>query len=116
MMQNYLSITSNLFLTVNMIFVNDVASLCQDKIKTVRVNLVDVFLALFTMTDGQKAIANNTANQLFTYNYSFVNQILMSSVAEGRGGGGGHGNADWVLRHQLGAFQNGYQSEILIKK
>jgi hypothetical protein len=33
---------------------------------------------------------------------NFVNRMLRSSLFEGRGGGGGHGNPDWVKRH----FQN----------
>ena len=116
MMQNYLSITSNLLLTVNMALVTDVASLCQRKIKTVKVSLVDAFLALLGIDNDQKDLAKNTANQLITYNFSFVNQILMSSVAEGRGGGGGHGNLDWVMRHPTDAIPNGFLSKILIKK
>jgi len=36
---------------------------------------------------------------------NFVNRRLRSSLFEGRGGGGGHGNPDWVGWH----FDNAYQ-------
>jgi hypothetical protein len=92
--------------------VNDIASLCQEKIKTNKRNLLGVFLLVLAVSFGQNAVAKNTSNTNITYQKFIVDYILISSVAEGRGGGGGHGHCDLLNEHPLGANQVDLRSGI----
>jgi hypothetical protein len=111
MKQNYNSLLTKLSFSLTSIFpngkdflVNDVASLCQDKIKSTRGNFQFVFLLLLAVSFGQQSIAKNTTTTIVSSQKIIINHILISSLAEGRGGGGGHGNDDWVIRHPLDVY------------
>ena len=65
-----------------------------------------------TISSGRKAMAHTTPNVIFSSQTVFVNYILRSSIAEGRGGGGGHGNSDWVVLHQGDQIDLGAASRI----
>jgi hypothetical protein len=111
MKQNYSSLLNTLSSSFTTIFpngndflFNDVASLCQDKIKSTRGNFQHVFLLLLAVSFGQQSIAKNTTTTIVSSQKIIINHILFSSLAEGRGGGGGHGNDDWVIRHPLDVY------------
>ncbi len=108
----YSSLFSSLFSSGCSFIINDVASQFLLKEKKVNRILVRAFLLFMAMSSGQKAMAHNTSNVVFTSQTIFVNYILLSSIAEGRGGGGGHGNSDWVALHQLDQIDLGAASRI----
>lgn len=112
MNKNYILLFSRLFSSGCSFIINDVASLCKNKEKKTNRILAVVFLLFFALSSGQKAMAHNTSNAIFTSQTNFINYILVSAVAEGRGGGGGHGNSDWVIMHQLDDIDLDAQSEI----
>lgn len=96
MNKNYSSIVLNILSPFRENLINNVAILCQSRIKKSGSKMLAVFLLFLAMTSGQKLLAKNTPNRFFNTNLSIKNDLLASSVAEGRGGGGGHGNYDWV--------------------
>lgn len=100
MKKNY-AFLSQLFSSNCSLIINDVASLCQDKEKKANPMWLVAFLLLLTMSSGQMAIAQNIPNRIFSSKPIFINYILLSAVAEGRSGGGGHGASDWVFKESL---------------
>jgi hypothetical protein len=88
MLQKYYSLTSKLFLPL---FVAQIAVTAMTKTARVRSNSVVVFLLFLLVTQGQRAVALTNNNQLCKPQFSFIKDTMMSSSAQGRGGGGGHG-------------------------
>lgn len=90
-MQHYASISAKLFLLFNTAFINDVASSCQDKFKSARVNLVLVFVLFAALSSSQQALAHNVSNRILKVQSSFINHYLAYASSQGTGGGGGGG-------------------------
>lgn len=97
MIKNYSSLNSNTTLGFNKKS-QILAALGTDS-KTTKTSWFFTIMVLLSLTVVQKATANHVTNLIITTSYTYHNFILKSSVAEGRGGGGGHGNADLVKRH-----------------
>ena len=105
MIYNYLSLTSTLVCTVSLVMSGKHPLFLRTKAKRNRIrwsSLVAFFGAavsrITTMHYRGQISFTNTKN-------IFVNRMLRSSLFEGRGGGGGHGNPDWVVRHFENAFR-----------
>lgn len=105
MKKNYAFLLSKLYSSNCSFIINDVASLCKGKEKKTKHTLLVVFMLFLAMSSGQKAIAQNTPNHKFTIQTIFTDHNLISAIAEGRSGGGGHGNPDWVLKPPIVSHQ-----------
>lgn len=102
MVKNYVSLNSNTTFGFNKKVAEKIASKNTSKIMSA--SWFFMILMILGMTIPQKAIANHLTNLVHTTSSTYHSVILKSSVAEGRGGGGGHGNYDWVARHPYDAF------------
>ena len=95
MAKNYSSLNSNTTLGFNKKTTKQISS--GNDFKIMNASWFFMVLMLLSMTTGQKAVASNmpnhTPSRVFNTQTTFINSILISSIAEGRGGGGGHGKA-----------------------
>ena len=97
MAKNYSSLNSNTTLEFNKKSARKISSGID--FKTMKASWFFMIMLLLGMTITNRASANNTTNFVCDTTYTYPTVILnflISSVAEGRGGGGGHGNYDWV--------------------
>ena len=99
MIYNYLSLTSTLVCTVSLVMSGKHPLFKRTKAKRTRIrwsSLVAFFgkaVSRITTKHYRGQISFTNAKNIF------VNRMLRSSLFEGRGGGGGHGNPDWVGWH-----------------
>ncbi|MGL2966455.1 hypothetical protein [Flavobacterium sp. XGLA_31] len=90
MVNNYVMFTSQLLIVMRLVFSVRFATKLGDFTSSGRRSKRYLWFVK-AVTSVQKALADNTPNRLFaSLPYAF-NHFLMSTAAEGRGGGGGHG-------------------------
>ena len=99
MIYNYLSLTSTLVYTIRLVMSQQNTLLFTTKRKRTRIRWSSL-VALFGNAISRITTKYHSGQNSFTNTKNiFVNRRLRSSLFEGRGGGGGHGNPDWVGWH-----------------
>jgi len=106
MTKHYISFSVGLLSFFNAAVINDVASSCQKKLKSARVNLSLVFVLLGAMTSSHQVTAHNISNSFFKSQNSHINYYLAYATYQGiGGGGGGHGDPFKRLTKGIDTFQ-----------
>ena len=105
MIYNYLSLTTTLVYTISLVMSQQNSLLLTTKSKRTR-NRWSSLVTLFGTAISRITAKYHSRQISFTNTKNiFVNRMLRSSLFEGRGGGGGHGNPDWVGWHFENAFR-----------
>lgn len=92
MPQNYASFPTHFFTLFTTLFINDVASHCEKKIKTAGENFFAVFMVLWGLGAGHPSVNHAFTTSVLKTQTSFLNHYLAYASSRGIGGGGGHGN------------------------